>query len=163
MIISKQNTDNTELFNEVLKRYPNKLIVIITQEHKYLPNIEIENKIVIYLKEEMHSKEIKEKLSKYRVFFKDTLNPGKKAVKTTSSFSDKIMQNLLSHTDSAINDATKYASLVYNELDLENNIEFIVIAATKAYPDVMILLNPAIPESQEKTHIKEVLCYPNKV
>ena len=163
MIISKQNTDNSNIFRAELLNYPHTLVVIIVKQHKYVPKFEADNNMVVYLKDELYSKEVENQLGNSRVFFSNTLDIRKNLVNTVNTFSDKIRQNLLKNTEQAINDTAKYASYVYDELEMANKVEFIVISATEDYPDVMILLNPTIPESQEKTQIKKILCYPKKV
>jgi len=163
MILSRFNIDNSELFTAELKKYPDNIIVIICKNHTYLPDIELDNRQILCLKEESYSQETKDKLQRYEVFFREEFIFTKKPVNTTSSFSDKIMQNLLRHTEVAISDAAKYSCFVYNELDIDNETQFIVITASSNFPDAMFLIDPSVPEIQEKTQVKKILCYPKVI
>ena len=203
MVISRRNMDNSNLFMRELKRFTDEIIVIIVKNHNYLPDLKVDNKIVIFLKEEKYDCETAEKLQKEfqnaLIFFSDTMHCLSEPKISHERFSEKILKNLYQRTDIALHDAAKFASIVYIEIDaqvngknintmpsdhyeikkeciehttifihLEDNLSpdrtnapFVVISANESYPDSMILLDPATPEFQEKTHIKEVICYPH--
>ena len=162
MIISKIDSDNSDLFAEILEEYPKHIILIVVKKERFLQDIKLHNQQILCFKDEAYSKDISEKYDNQQIFFKESLN-SKISVSTKNSFADKIKENLLKHTEPAINDAAKYASIVYNELDLDDEVEFIVISATNDYPDVMMVLCPAVPESPIKTQIKKILCYPKSL
>ena len=163
MIISKQNDDNSSLFTIELQNYNDLKIVIVVKKSEYLPQITTGNKLAICLTEEIESQEVIQKYPHCTLFFKDDFKQIKKPVTTNASFSDKIMQNLLKNTEPAISNAAKYGSFVYNELDLDNQQEIIVITTTENYADTMILMNPSMPETQEKSQIKKVICFPTVI
>jgi hypothetical protein len=163
MIISKKNKDNSSLFQRELEKYPDHVLVMIAKHHKYLPSLEAKNKTIIFLKDEHFSEEVAERLGEHTVFFKDTLKSSKKPVISTHTFSDRIYKNLFQNAEQAINDAGKYSAFAYNELDIENKTEFIVISATDHCPDSMLLLSPSAPETHEKSQIKSVICYPHTI
>ena len=161
MILSRQNGDNSALFLQEIQRQPDKSIVIVVKKHTFLPVIIAPNQLIACITEETSKDSAPSVVSKYqKVFYSDDMQKMKKPVTVSSSFSDKIMKNLLQNSEPAISDAAKYASFVYNELDFENDTELLVITATADYPDALVLLNPASPETHEKTNITKVICYP---
>jgi hypothetical protein len=166
MIITKRNSNNSEVF---LKYLPNQhyILLIIVKKLIYLPKFTYKNQVLIFITEE---DEITDKESKYteffpnaKFFFNDELHKYLKTHSNSGNFSENILKNLYKHTEKTINTAAEYAAIANIKYNNSNMNSFLVITATENYPDAMILLKPATPEFQEKTHIKEIICYPNMI
>lgn len=166
MIITKKNYDNSSVFAKHLPQ-GNYTLLIITKKLNFLPYFRYDNQVCIFVTEqdEIHNETIivADYFPKAKIFHKNDLDKHLKAHLKVNNFSENILKNLYRHTEKTINEAAKYASIAYinnQDSDIRN---YLVITATKEYPDAMILLEPATPEFQERTHIKEIICYPNMI
>lgn len=166
MIITKKNCNNSNLFLENLPSIDFNLLIII-KKTEYLPGFKYDKPCMIFITEEddlCHSSEkISTMFPQARVYFAKDLEHYIKLHINTKNFSENIIENLYKHTEPAIHLSAKCSSIA-NILNKENdNKLFVVISATQNYPDSMILLEAATPEFEEKTHIKEIICYPNVI
>ncbi len=166
MIITKKNYDNSSVFTKHLPQ-EDYILLIIIKKLNYLPNFQYDNHVCIFITEQDDINnepiDITDYFPNAKIFLKNDLNKFLTTHLEVSNFSENIFKNLYRHTETTINEAAKYASIAYINNKDSNMRNYLVITATEEYPDAMILLEPATPEFQEKTHIKKIICYPNMI